>query len=747
MNIERMGRNKTAVRLRNSDGKRIVQEYTCDPYFFVEDSAVPIATSGVTQYETGFTGVYGESLTKVYTHTPEDIMEIRKRLPNLKTWEANIPFNNRVLAENGVLPENYEHRVWYLDCEWSINNGKLTIMVVYDTFSNEYFVFFTHPDYPAGFYNEFPCTNHPDGMEMLVLDRPAIAFKDEKAMLKAFCKHLKRQDPDIITGWNVVNADIQKIIKRIQANGMDARMLSPINRIRYTFGDWAQPIGGINVIDMMRAFTILWVQKNGQLPDKSLATVSSECLGDTKVELPDGHDTYYTDFGTYLDYSIQDVRLLPMLNKINNCIEHYTAIQHIVGCDIRTTPYITKILTVLALRDKEFDRKIPTAPQFPYEPYTGASIAEPIAGVYRGVAILDIKAMYHSNVALHNIGHETLCEDGVDCGNGVRFSKDKPSLLLRQMNKMTELREEYKASLREAETDEERRKYEALQFASKTLVASLYGAAGDSKYGLYHPKVAAAITYTSRETLRRLREECEGEGYEVLYSHTDSAFVQTPNPDETLELVAKINRRMHPIVTEFERWCASMVFKAKNRYAATVKWTDGEYHEIPQVYIKGIEVKQKRMFPVMKEVMGLTLTALLSDGGLEKQTTTKICQRINEILSGDIDSNQLCMMGKLERNLSSYKVLSGSSAGAKWANDTLGKGYRAGSHFKVSINTNGNYIAFDKIEDLDGFCEIGSRHIIERFIVRKVEPYYHLANWDIQPLYNAMNNIPSEGFI
>lgn len=745
MIIERGGRNKTLVRLRNEQGERVTQEYTCEPYFFIEETAVPLNVAGVIKYETGYSGVYGEALCKVYTRTPEDIHDIRKELPHLQTWEANIPFNNRVLAENSVLPSNYEHRVWYLDCEWSINTGKLTIMVVYDSFSNEYFVFFTHLDYPAGFYKEFPCLNHPDGMENLVLDRPAIAFKDEKAMLKAFCRHLRKQDPDIITGWNVVNADIQKIVKRLQANGLDARMLSPINRIRYTFGRWAQPIGGVNTIDMMTAFTPLWVQKNGQLPDKSLATVSKECLDETKVELADGHDTYYSDFGTYLDYSIQDVRLLPQLNAINNCLEHYTAIQHIVGCDIRTTPYITKILTVLALRDTEFDKRIPTQPQFDYEPYTGASVAEPNTGVYSGVAILDVKAMYHSNVGVHNIGHETLSEDGVDCGNGVCFNKDKPSLLLRQMDKMTLLREQYKRALKHAKTEEEVRRYEALQFATKTLVASLYGAAGDSKYGLYHPKVAAAITYTSRETLRTLRKECEDEGYEVLYSHTDSAFVQIPSPEEALNLIARINKKMSPIETVFERWCENMLLKAKNRYAASVTWTDGEYHEA-KGYVKGIEMKQSRMFPVMKEVMGLTINSILN-GGCEKATTTEIVGIINNVLSGKQPIEDLCMRGKLERDLSKYKVLSGSSAGASWANDVLGKGYRAGSNFKVSINSEGRYIAFDEPHEIEGFCDIGFKDIVERFIVKKIEPYYEVARWDIQPIRNAFNEVPTVGFI
>ena len=53
------------------------------------------------------------------------------------------------------------------------------------------------------------------------------------------------------------------------------------------------------------------------------------------------------------------------------------------------------------------------------------------------------------------------------------------------------------------------------------------------------------------------------------------------------------------------------------------------------------------------------------------------------------------MKGKLVKDLSKYKVLSGPSAGAGWANEFLGKGYRAGDFFLVTIDEKGKYLAFD----------------------------------------------------
>ena len=270
--------------------------------------------------------------------------------------------------------------------------------------------------------------------------------------------------------------------------------------MRYDFGEWAQPIAGFNTIDLMIAFKKLWTLKNGQLPSMGLGAVSEYCLEETKVELPNGHDTYFTDFGTYLDYARQDVRLLPRLDSLVGALDYFTAIQHIVQCDIRTTPYVSKVFPILALRDKQFQLQIPSKPQFAKVDYTGADIQDPVAGVYRNIGIMDIKAMYHSNVKLHDICWTNLNAEGVDCGNGIKFAQ-KEGLLGRQMDNMTTLRNRYKGLMKSAQTEKERKKYDALQYATKSLVASMYGVAGDAKCGFYHPDIASAITFTSRQTL------------------------------------------------------------------------------------------------------------------------------------------------------------------------------------------------------------------------------------------------------
>lgn len=553
-------------------------------------------------------------------------------------------------------------------------------------------------------------------------------------MLRHFLTAMEQADPDIITGWYVVGADIKTIAERLGACGITANAMSPMRRFRYQFGDWSQPIVGRNCIDLMIGFSKLWELKNGKLPGYKLDDVADIALGEKKVELPDGHNTYHTDLDLYLDYSIQDVELLPKLDAKVNALEYYIALQHLVQCDIRATPYITRMFTSLVLQDQTFVKRIPTKAQFEKIDYQGADVMEVQPGLHEGVGILDIKAMYHSNAALHNISWETLHEDGKDCGNGVKFTQGGSGLLVRQMDKMTELRNKYKTLIRTDKDNEAR--WDAMQYACKSLVASMYGVCGDAKYGLYHPKVADAITFTSRQTLKRLRDVAGEVGWTTIYGHTDSIFVTGVDMGEAMDKLNTINTKMYPIETQYERYCERMILMAKNRYAGNVVWSDGVFHE-PKLYVKGIEMKQSRMPPIMKEAMGKVIGGILANKG-EKEIKEDINNIMVKVLSGDVDPISLCMKGKLTKNISEYKVLSGPSAGAAWANEYLGKRYRSGDFFLTTLDTKGKYMAFDEPTDIKGKYEIGYKDLAERFIIKKIQPYWEMMGWATQPLFNLL---------
>ena len=51
------------------------------------------------------------------------------------------------------------------------------------------------------------------------------------------------------------------------------------------------------------------------------------------------------------------------------------------------------------------------------------------------------------------------------------------------------------------------------------------------------------------------------------------------------------------------------------------------------------------------------------------------------------------------------------------------------------------YIAFDDPSDIEDIEEIGNKLLVDRFIIKKILPYYSLAGWNVQPLENAKNGL------
>lgn len=713
------------------------------PYFFVHRDEMPLDDEGwvyakeqgvSSVVDQGHVGVGGEPLLKVSCHYPDNVWDIRKNFK--QTWESNIPFTTRALSECELDIPMYEHRVWSLDAEWLVDSGRINMITVHDSYTDKLTTWFINIDDESHKkVSEMKCLDHPEGIETLKFDPYAIQCSSEKEMLTLFARRMMEQDPDVLMGWYLVGADIKQIAGRMRANKLNPAIMSPMRKHRFDYGSWDQPIPGRICFDLMLGFVKLWTVKNGQLPGRKLDDVAAIALGERKVELSNGHDTYYTDLATYIDYNRQDVRLLPRLNDMLNCLNHYLTLMHLCKSDFQATPHVTKLTTALLLNDPEWTHRIPSRPQHSYVAYSGADIMEPDPGVYDNLGILDIRAMYHSNVNLHNISWETLSAEGDDCGNGIQFTKGKQGAVGRLMDYLTNLRNEYKENKKN--NPSEAKKWDAMQYATKSLIASLYGVCGDEKYSLYHPKVADAITFTSRQTLGRLRDLCNDKGHEVVYGHTDSVFVRIDTPADGVKLCEELNIVMAPIVIEFERWAERMFIKAKNRYAGMVTWVEGSHLDEPDYYVKGIELKQARMPKAMKDTMLATLRGILH-GKTQDEVSEELCALITNVINGSMPIEDLCMKGSLSRPLHHYNTLSGTSAAADWAYRNLGIEYGEDDYFLCLLDEEGQYIGFDKPSQIEGKAKVGYKHIVERFIVNKAADLYDVVGWDMTPLTIAM---------
>ena len=95
-------------------------------------------------------------------------------------------------------------------------------------------------------------------------------------------------------------------------------------------------------------------------------------------------------------------------------------------------------------------------------------------------------------------------------------------------------RDQYKAEARKARNEgNEQAAFlnERLQFAVKILMNSFYGVFASAFYRFTHKDIGASITEWARHNIRSIISDLGNDGYEVVYSDTDSIFVRTRGLD------------------------------------------------------------------------------------------------------------------------------------------------------------------------------------------------------------------------
>ena len=128
-------------------------------------------------------------------------------------------------------------------------------------------------------------------------------------------------------------------------------------------------------------------------------------------------------------------------------------------------------------------------------------------------------------------------------------------------------------------------------------------------------------------------------------------------------------------------------------------------------------------------------------GDSQAHITKQLTELVSDVVNRKIPIADLTIKAKLKNNLSQYTVLSEARAGAKWANDHLGKGYAKDDYFLCTINNRGQYIAFDDPSEIEGVTEVGYEQMAQKFIVDKIRPYYEVMGWDSVPIENAIRGI------
>ena len=738
-----------------------------------------------------------EELIKVSVDSNLEMYKIKDifHSKNIKTYEADISLSRKYCVDRLQSIEEYNLRKWYVDIETVVGgryDGQINAITVYDNFTKKYYV-----------YTWFPKTKELNS-DWVKEDIELIVENCEGSMLDSFMDLIDSHDPDMIIGWYILGFDIPRIIQRLCSQSINARKLSPYNEVRgvYTdlnkpprvdYNNTAQPIKGRITYCLMTRFERLWLDsQRGTLPSLSLEYCSKALLGEdaggkVKKSKFEGDEffrrAWLEDTEVFLEYNYVDVKLMVEMDEKMRISENDLALQRLLICPFECVFYNSQMGASYFMRNADW--KAPTGVKGNKEKYEAAFVMDPLLegtyGLHKNVAVFDFKSLYPSMMATNNISWETKTDeenanhiyfgtpknlelfDIEKASPSVSFNKESLGVLPQTVIKLMEMRDNYKKNLKEAKTDEEKRKWDSAQLATKRVVNALYGVLAYDGFGWGDMKMAAAITASARYAMRSAAFKAQELGYKVIYGHTDSIFVLVDNPEESQKLCSELNNHLKNnifndyVTLEFEKFAKSFFLsQKKNRYCGYLSWKDGKYLEEDDFFMMGFEAKKSNETQFAKNLQ-LTVLEMVAQNKNETNITKYCKAAYNEMKDGKVDINLIAKRSRLRTPLSKYKAISGGVAGVMVYNNEIGTINLGDSYFYYRCNNSKvkkartfmvkertrpvDYIAYKKVDEVIDDYPPDWESLAESEVVKKVTLIYESLGWDLQNI--SMRGIQS----
>ncbi|MGD0947640.1 MAG: DNA polymerase II [Candidatus Binatia bacterium] len=550
------------------------------PHFFVRERDLAqlktVAAGLRVESGTGLRALNGELVATVRVAVPGDVPPLRRKLEELgiECLEADVRFAYRYLIDRGIrgafeVEGEYEVRPRlgrvYRDLEvrparWA---PPLKILSV---------------DIETSFKGEqlYSIALHMhDSDRVIIVHDGAVAGAEpvpsEKAAIRCFLEYLDALDPDVITGWNVVDFDLAFLARVARRHGLrfrigrsdddfDLRKDASFTRESRAVVFGRQVLDGLS---LMRGAFI-------RLDDYKLETAAQTFLGKGKLIAGDRRHAeiealYRNDPQGLVEYNLHDARLVLELLDRTGLVELAVERSLLTGMQLdRVSAAIASVdsLYLNALRRRGVVAPSVGAGQQAAE-ITGGYVMESKPGLYHNVLVFDFKSLYPSIIrtfnidpltyvahqvppptkaveSLRNAPFETPPDEGGSSGraedlsaaevppatspvvrapNGACFRRDIAGIIPELLTSLATEREQAKRAGDAVKAN-----------AIKILMNSFYGVLGAGASRLFSPAVANAVTHFGQYLIRRAAAYAASKGYEVLYGDTDSLFV---DPHET----------------------------------------------------------------------------------------------------------------------------------------------------------------------------------------------------------------------
>jgi DNA polymerase II len=563
------------------------------PAFYLRASELPRARpfclgAGARLDEaTNLTTMDGEAVVRIGLRKVHQLRRLADGLHEnqLRTYEADFAFARQYLVDRGI------RGGVHLTGAWRPGNGVDRVYVepelAPDDFEPVLSVLALDIETPPDASAVLACslvlwggTENTAVEEIHLVGQPAedgpgvFCHTSERDLLVGLAARIRTLDPDVLTGWNVIDFDLTVLQKRFAAHKL------PFNLGRSSDDSWYQEsevwgasrvvVYGRQVLDAMHlARTTLT-----RFDDNRLGTVAQALLGHGKtLTVNDGEDgsmadvildAYHHDRATFAEYCLEDSRLVRDILVQEDLIQLSLRRASLTGLPLERawgSVAAFDFLYILGLRQRRMVAPTNDVDRVHLGGSPGGLVMPTQAGLYPHVFVFDFKSLYPSIIRTFNIdplthllartltaagdqaptgagslpdGVPVAAENAADYVTEPGLSGDfirapNGALFVRDIGILPQILTGFFARRADARAASD----DLAAYTYKIVMNSFYGVLATGSCRFAEGALAGAITgfghYLLRWTKALLQDSGRGT---VLYGDTDSLFVDAHLPAE-----------------------------------------------------------------------------------------------------------------------------------------------------------------------------------------------------------------------
>lgn len=389
----------------------------------------------------------------------------------------------------------------------------------------------------------------------------AVECKNEEDLLEKFKQEVINIDPDIITGWHVIDFDLKYLKQKFDKHkiNFDIGRTNENAKVRIEdsfFRSSTADVPGRQVLDGLNMIKDPFIKeapliKSKKFSSYALENISQEILSDGKIIKSKGKEKYEEIENLYkknkdklVEYNLKDCELAYNIMKETAIVELAVERASLTGMPLNKITASIASFDSLYIREARKRKLVSPTTRFEEkgESIRGGYVMDSVPGIYDNVAVLDFKSLYPSIIKTFNI----------DPAAHVK-KPNKKDKLIESPNKAHFINNEgilpeIIGRLHAAREKAKKEKRQLASYAIKIIQNSFFGVLASPNCRYFSLDMANAITHFGQFIIKLTAEEIEKKGFKVIYSDTDSVFVETKQPYKEAE---KTGRKIEEMINNF----------------------------------------------------------------------------------------------------------------------------------------------------------------------------------------------------